>query len=80
MTTAIKKWGNSLAVRIPQAVAEQVNLHEGVRVAFEVVDGKIALVPQTRKKYTLDDLLEGVTPEQFEGEMDWGADVGAEIW
>jgi len=33
-----------------------------------------------RKKYTLDDLLTGVTPEDFEGEMAWGDRVGEEFW
>jgi antitoxin MazE len=38
------------------------------------------LILRRRKKYTLDDLLTGVTPEDFEGEMDWGDPVGKEIW
>ncbi|NJL54782.1 AbrB/MazE/SpoVT family DNA-binding domain-containing protein [bacterium] len=81
MTTAIKKWGNSLAIRIPQTIAEQANLEEGEKISFSVSEkGHITLIPQRRKKFTLDNLLEGVTSEHFEGEMDWGEPVGEEIW
>ncbi|NBD16321.1 MAG: AbrB/MazE/SpoVT family DNA-binding domain-containing protein [Cyanobacteria bacterium] len=81
MTTSIKKWGNSLAVRIPQAIAQQAHLEEGSNVSFSISEeGLIVLIPQHKKKYTLDELLEGVTPEDFEGEFDWGDPVGEEIW
>ena len=81
MTTSIKKWGNSLAVRIPKAIAEQANLEEGVHVSFTISDeGYILLIPEPRKKYTLEDLLTGVTPEHFDGEMDWGEVIGEEMW
>jgi antitoxin MazE len=29
MTAVIEKWGNSLAVRIPQAIAEQMQIQSG---------------------------------------------------
>ncbi|PSO49498.1 MAG: AbrB/MazE/SpoVT family DNA-binding domain-containing protein [Cyanobacteria bacterium SW_9_44_58] len=81
MTTSIQKWGNSLAVRIPRAIAKQANLEEGANVSFSISEeGFVVLIPQRKKQYTLDELLEGVTPEHFEGEMDWGDSVGEEIW
>jgi antitoxin component of MazEF toxin-antitoxin module len=33
-----------------------------------------------RRRYSLEELLEGVTPEYFNGEMDWGEPVGEEVW
>ncbi len=83
MTTSVKKWGNSLAVRIPQTIAEQANLEEGAKVSFRISEeGCVVLIPQRKRKkqYTLDELLEGVTPEHFEGEMDWGESRGEENW
>ncbi|PSO60864.1 MAG: AbrB/MazE/SpoVT family DNA-binding domain-containing protein [Cyanobacteria bacterium SW_12_48_29] len=81
MTTSIKKWGNSLGVRIPQSLLEKVNLKEESRVDFEILDDHtLKIIPQTKGKYSLDDLLEGVTPEHFNGEMDWGEPVGEEVW
>jgi antitoxin MazE len=81
MTTFIKKWGNSLAVRIPQAIAKQVDLEEGDCLSFDISEqGNLILIPQRKRKYTLDDLLEGVTGEHFEGEIYWGEAVGEEVW
>ncbi|MFW6316435.1 MAG: AbrB/MazE/SpoVT family DNA-binding domain-containing protein [Cyanobacteriota bacterium] len=81
MTTSIKKWGNSLAVRIPQVIAQQVQLEEGANVSFRISEeGFLILIPQQRKKYTLEELLAGVTPEKLEGEMDWGDSGGQEFW
>jgi hypothetical protein len=47
--------------------------------------GEFSLLPgvkyqHTKERYSLDDLLEGVTPEHFNGEMDWGEPVGEEVY
>jgi antitoxin MazE len=80
MTTSITKWGNSLAVRIPRALAEQIQLEEGTEVTFSISDNSIIITPKRRKKYTLDELLEGMTPEKFHSEIDTGVAMGNEIW
>ena len=36
---SILKWGNSLALRIPSAIAKQLGINEGAEVKFHV-DGK----------------------------------------
>jgi antitoxin MazE len=51
----------------------------GTVVSIEVVNNTIVVSP-VRKKYSLDELLEGVTPELIGGEYDWGASVGKEVW
>ena len=76
---AIQKWGNSLAVRIPANLANQVALQEGSLVDVIAEHGTIVLVPQTKKKYSLDELLKDCKPAQLHGETDWGADVGREV-
>ena len=43
MTAAIAKWGNSLAVRIPQAIAEQMQIQAGSEISMDIIDGKIVL-------------------------------------
>jgi antitoxin MazE len=80
MTAAIAKWGNSLAVRIPQAIAEQVQIQAGSAISIEIVDGKIVLTPQKRKKYTLDELLEGMNSENLHPEVSTSVAVGNEVW
>ncbi len=57
------RWGNSLAVRIPRAVADALNVSDGRLVEIKVENGALVLRPlvkPTRKpRYTLDELLSG---------------------
>ena len=78
-SSIVNKWGNSLGVRIPQTVALELGLAVGTVVNVEVVDNKVVISPR-QKKYQLDELLVGVTPELIGGEYDWGAPVGREAW
>jgi antitoxin MazE len=47
----VAKWGNSLAVRLPQAVVEVLNLKEGDSVEIKVADSRAFLISRapTRK-------------------------------
>jgi antitoxin component of MazEF toxin-antitoxin module len=45
MTTAtVRKWGNSLAVRIPQEVSELVKFSDGVEIEMYVTENKEVLL------------------------------------
>ena len=58
MEMTIKKWGNSLATRIPKAIAEMVDLNLNQKIDIEAKNGKIIIAPIVEKKeYTLDELL-----------------------
>lgn len=47
--TAIKKWGNSLAIRIPQNIANKFNLYDGNEVFFNVGDNSLILdIPKSK--------------------------------
>ncbi len=80
MTAAIAKWGNSLAVRIPQAIAEQLQIQAGSEINIDIIDGKIVLTPRRRKKYTLDELLDGMDSNHLHAEISTGVSVGNEAW
>lgn len=80
MTAVVAKWGNSLAIRIPKSIAEQAQVSEGTGITFNVEGNSIVITPQIRKKYTLDELLEGMTPDQFHPEFETGNAVGNEDW
>ncbi len=72
------KWGNSLAVRIPKAVAEQAKLAEGDALELEVsIDGTVQL-QRAGKVPTLSQLVAQITPENRYEETAWGPDVGKE--
>jgi antitoxin MazE len=75
----IPKWGNSLGVRIPKAVAKTVGLDEGVDVEVKVSGRDLAPAPANRE-YSLDELVEAITPKNRHSETDWGVPVGDENW
>lgn len=80
MVATVAKWGNSLAVRIPQHLAKEMHLLEGAEIDLGVVDGALVIKPRRRKRYSLDELIEGITPENLHAEVDDGRAVGREIW
>jgi antitoxin MazE len=60
----VAKWGNSLGVRVPRDVAARAGLTEGARVDIEALkDGRI-VITRSRRRFTLDELLAGMTPER----------------
>ena len=76
----ITKWGNSLAVRIPLAIAKQASLAEGdsVKMALDP-EGCITLRP-ARRRYELSDLVSRITPKNRHRQTDWGRPQGKESW
>lgn len=80
MLTKIQKWGNSLALRIPKALAEEAGLELGKPVEVRYVSGELRIRKRRRKHYDLDELLASV-PDDFEPEeWDTGPPVGNEVW
>lgn len=77
MQAHIQRWGNSLGLRIPMQVARQLNLHEGSPVAIEVEDGRIVIQPP---KYSLEMMLEEITPENQHYQIFDGEQQGNEEW
>ena len=79
MVSQVAKWGNSLGIRIPAPIAKQAHLEEGTNITFTVVENSLVIRPK-RNKYTLDELLEGMTQDNVHSEIDLGSAVGNEIW
>jgi antitoxin MazE len=78
--STISKWGNSLAVRIPLAVAKQANLGDGDGVEV-TLDGRGGIVVRpARRKYELSDLVARITSRNRHRETDWGPAQGEESW
>lgn len=84
MTKArVQKWGNSLGVRIPKAMADELSLSDGADVELVLSNGTIALRPVVpkRKRHKLSELLAAFDPKKHrhdEEDWDW-APVGKEI-
>ncbi len=80
MITKIQKWGNSLAVRIPRAVVEDVQLSPGSPVNLAVHDGQIVVAPARQRRFKLHELLSAVTPRNRHAAVGTGPVVGREVW
>jgi antitoxin MazE len=80
MDATIAKWGNSLAVRIPQHLAKEIHLVEGSEVDLVVMGGELMVKPKSRKCYSLEELVNEITPENLHAEIDSGEAVGNEVW
>ncbi len=57
MLTKVQKWGNSLAIRIPKALAEEAGLERGKQVDLHYEDGELRIRRQRRERYDLDEML-----------------------
>ncbi len=79
----VAKWGDSLAVRLPDEVVNAMHLYDGESVDVVAVDGAIRINP-TEAAQTIEDWFKGKTDEEWWAEyrtatIDWGPDVGREI-
>ena len=79
MRVRIRKWGHSLALRIPKPFAVEARLSPGAAVELTVRDGHLVASPLARP-FTLRGLLARVRPENLHGELDFGRRAGRELW
>ncbi len=78
MHIQISKWGNSLGLRLPRALADQIGVREGARVRV-TADGGRLIIEASKPAYRLEDLLVNMTPKTMHETLDWGPDLGREI-
>jgi len=77
MRSRIEKWGNSLAVRIPRALALDAGLFEDTAVDLILREGSVVVRP-VRTRSRLATLLRKVTAENLQAEMETGVPTGRE--
>jgi len=78
MTTTVQKWGNSLAVRIPSAVAREIRIENGDAVELRIDRNALTIQP-TRPRYRLADLVSRIRPRNRHAEAEWGKSIGREV-
>ena len=76
-TQYVRKWGSSLAVRIPKAIAEQWGVSEGSVIDMASHGDRVVMRKRT---YDLDDLLSRITDDNLHPEQDTGEPQGNEQW
>ncbi len=77
MLKKIKKWGNSLAVRIPKKEAEKLDLYKDREVEIKVEKEGLVISP---KKNKLKELVDDIDEENIPGGFPEDNLKGKEIW
>jgi antitoxin MazE len=80
MLTKAQKWGNSLAVRLPKAVAEECGIEADSPVEIVREDDLIIIRPVKKQSLSLNALLAGVTSDNIHSEVPTGKPAGKEVW
>jgi antitoxin MazE len=80
MKARIRKWGNSLALRIPRVVADELGLERDSLVDLTMMKKKLVVAPAPKEQPRLEELLDRVTSANVHPETDFGSPVGREAW
>jgi len=78
MTVSLKKWGNSLALRIPKDVASSLHVDNNSLMELDVKDGVLTLRP--KKNNLLETLVSQINSKNLHKEVETGRSVGNEEW
>jgi antitoxin MazE len=80
METKVKKWGNSLALRIPKPLALEVGLDDDSPVELSLSDGKLVIAPIVEEEMSLASLLAQVTESTSPTTVLWPAEQSLTGW
>ncbi|MBA3394716.1 MAG: AbrB/MazE/SpoVT family DNA-binding domain-containing protein [Deltaproteobacteria bacterium] len=80
METRIKRWGNSLALRIPRSIAAEAGVEYGSPVDVHVEDGAMIVRPVEHPTVDLKSLLKKVRKSNLHAEISTGKRKGREVW
>ncbi len=77
MLVRLSKWGNSLGLRLPKSLAQQLGVVAGQTVSV-TAEGDRLIVRAAPARWTLEDMLVGMTPKAMSEAFDWGDERGRE--
>ena len=78
MEAVIKKWGNSLGIRIPNLIVRELSLKDGSFVDINDNGNEILIKPI--QKNNLSDMLTLINEDNIHEEIISTGTVGKEIW
>lgn len=80
MNHSAQKWGNSLACRLPKALAAQAQIEEGTPLSLRV-EGEEIIISKARPRRRVDGdaLIARITPENRHEAVEFGGPVGNEV-
>ena len=76
----VSRWGNSLAIRLPRTILKDAGVQEGDRLSLDLAKDGAIVIRSTRREYSLDELVAGITPKNRHTEIGWGKPRGKEVW
>ncbi len=79
MLVTINKWGNSLGVRLPRAVAADLGITDGSRVDLRIEDGRL-VGTVVEPEPSLASLLARITPDNLHAPALDDGPRGGEVW
>jgi antitoxin MazE len=80
MSITLHRQGSGIGLEVPQPLLDQLGLAEGSQVEIKVEGDRLVVEPTRRARMTMAELLEGFTPDDQPGELDWGQPAGREAW
>lgn len=80
MQTRVQKWGDGLAVKIPESLAALSHLEVNSVVDLAVENGRIVMMPVSEPGYALAQMLDAITTKICHGEIRSDGTIGHESW
>lgn len=81
MELVVKKWGNSLGIRLPSTIKKAFDIEENSKLLVSLTpEGFLMKKAPSLPAYSLDSLLKGINDENQHKDFDEGAPTGKEIW
>ncbi|MDR3341613.1 MAG: AbrB/MazE/SpoVT family DNA-binding domain-containing protein [Treponema sp.] len=78
MEAVVKKWGNSLGIRIPNLIVRELSLKDGSLVDIKDMGNEIIIKPKEKNK--LSEMLKAINEQNIHEEIETNGPVGNEIW
>ena len=78
MEAVVRKWGNSLGIRIPNFMARNLSLKDGSHV--NIYDKGQEIIVKPTHKVKLSEMLSQITEQNLHEEIKTTGPVGKEIW
>lgn len=78
MDVAVRKWGNSLAIRIPKDIVQSLSIEQDTILEMNMQKGVLVIKP--KQETTLESLVSQINGENLHTEVTSGEGVGNEEW
>ena len=78
MEAVVKKWGNSLGIRIPNLIARELSLKDGSYV--DINDRGKEIIIKPIKKNRLSEMISQINEQNLHSEIETTGPVGNEVW